>query len=58
MKAAERSFLNASDLCSIEISKTKTFHPLGNVTKTLHPILKLKKLGVLKQLKTWAYTTF
>jgi len=52
MKAAERSFLNASDLCSIEISKTKTFHPLGNVTKTLHPILKLKKLGVLKQLKT------
>jgi len=25
MKAAEKSFLNALDLCSIEISKTKTF---------------------------------
>ena len=25
MKAVEKSFLNASDLCSIEISKTKTF---------------------------------
>jgi len=38
MKAAEKSFLNASDLCSIEISKTKNNHPLGNVTKTVHPI--------------------
>jgi len=25
MKAVEKSFLNASDLCSIEISQTKTF---------------------------------
>ena len=29
MKAAEKSFLNASDLCSIEISKIKKHSPLG-----------------------------
>jgi len=29
MKAAEKSFLNASDLCYIEISKTKQHSPLG-----------------------------
>jgi len=38
MKAAEKSFLNASDLCSIEKFKTKNIHTWGNVSKTAHPI--------------------
>ena len=51
MEAAEKSLLNASDLCSIEISKIKDIHPWGNISKNVHPIWLLKKLWVLKQLK-------
>jgi len=38
MEAAEKSLLNASDLCSIEISKIKDIHPWGNISKNVHPI--------------------
>jgi len=45
MKAVEKSFHNASDLCSIEISKTKTF------TLNRASYFIAKETWVLKQLK-------